>query len=83
MAFCGVVDRAYEWLRKTTSGFLRRSRFEYAEAVVRLGRRRRLIVSTVLTGAPGARQPEVVWTFFNPETPLPRRRLTAARCCVH
>ena len=55
VAFCGVVDRAYEWLRKTTSGFLRRSRFEYAEAVVRLGRRRRLIVSTVLTGAPGAR----------------------------
>jgi hypothetical protein len=55
VAFCGVVDRAYEALRHAVSRLLRRGRFEYAEMAVRLSRRRRLFISTMLTGAPGAR----------------------------
>lgn len=55
VAVCGIVDRAYEASRGAVSRFLRLSRFQYAEAAVRLGRRRRLLISTLLTGAPGAR----------------------------
>lgn len=55
VALCGVVDRAYEALRHACSRTLRLARFEYAEMASRLGRRRRLLVSTLLTGAPGAR----------------------------
>lgn len=55
VAFCVAVDRAYETLRHGASQLLRRSRFEYVEVVARLARQQRLVVSTMLTGAPGAR----------------------------
>jgi formate hydrogenlyase subunit 3/multisubunit Na+/H+ antiporter MnhD subunit len=52
---CRLTEQGYESLRRAFSGTLRRTRFQYAGAITRLTRRRRLAISTLLTGAPGAR----------------------------
>jgi formate hydrogenlyase subunit 3/multisubunit Na+/H+ antiporter MnhD subunit len=79
VALCGVVDRGYEALRHGSSHVLRRSRFEYAEAVTRLGRRRRLIISTMLTGAPGARDQHFIGHAY---VVLERERQDSVRLAV-
>ncbi|MBN2247484.1 MAG: hypothetical protein JW733_02160 [Coriobacteriia bacterium] len=55
IAFCGFTDRTYEALRHGASRGLRRLVSEYHSLGIRLSRQRRLVLATVLTGAPGAR----------------------------
>jgi len=55
VTFCVLTDRGYEALRGATSRALRRARSGYGSAVIRLARRRRLLIATMLTGAPAAR----------------------------
>lgn len=52
---CAALDGMYEAWRRWLSRVLRKSRSHYTEEVSRLSRRRRLLITTMLTGAPGAR----------------------------
>ena len=60
VAFCVQTDHAYEALRKGFSRLLRRTLSEYDSMIHRLSRRRRLVIATMLTGAPGARDQHFV-----------------------
>jgi formate hydrogenlyase subunit 3/multisubunit Na+/H+ antiporter MnhD subunit len=55
IAFCVQTDRVYETVRRATSTWIRRTLSEYGGMAVRIARRRRLLIATLLTGAPGAR----------------------------
>ncbi len=79
MALCAATDRTYEALRRATSQLLRVGRFEYAEVTARISRRRRLLISTLLTGAPGARDQHFIG---HASVALERERQDSVRLAV-
>lgn len=64
VAACGLIDRLYEAGRRSTSEVLRRTRHSYGTLVARIGRRRRLVISTLLTGAPGPRDQRLMQNAY-------------------
>ncbi|MDZ4167460.1 MAG: complex I subunit 5 family protein [Coriobacteriia bacterium] len=79
IASCVSTDRAYEAVRSATSRFMRRTLSEYGGMAIRVGRRRRLLVATLLTGAPGARDQHFIQHAY---VTLERERQDAVRRAV-
>jgi formate hydrogenlyase subunit 3/multisubunit Na+/H+ antiporter MnhD subunit len=79
VAVCGLVDRSYEAGRRRTSEVLRRTRHSYGTLVTRIARRRRLVVSTLLTGAPGPRDQRLIQDAY---VILERERQDTVRVAV-
>ena len=79
VAACGLVDRSYEAGRRWTSGVLRRTRHSYGMLVTRIARRRRLVISTLLTGAPGPRDQRLIQDAY---VILERERQDTVRIAV-
>lgn len=79
IALCVGLDRAYETVRGWTSRALRLSRSTYRTAAERLGRQWRLITTTLLTGAPGARHQHLMQEAY---LVLERERQDTVRTAV-
>ncbi len=77
---CGAVDRAYETVRAATSRGLRITRGSYRAGVGRLGRQWRLVTTTLLTGAPGAREQHLMQRAY---LILERERQDTVRAAIN
>ncbi|MBN2247068.1 MAG: hypothetical protein JW733_00065 [Coriobacteriia bacterium] len=79
VTLCVGIDRTYEAVRGGTSRVLRVSRSTYRTAAERLGRQWRLVTTTLLTGAPGARDQHLMQEAY---LVLERERQDTVRMAV-